>query len=73
MSITYLKKAAKTPETETETARKVAADMLATIEVGGEQAVRDYAVKLDGWSGEIVLDATAIERHNARKPPFAAP
>src|ERR1700722_6933040 len=62
MSITYLKKAAKTPETETDTARKVAADMLATIEAGGEQAVRDYAVKLDGWSGDIVLDAAAIER-----------
>jgi sulfopropanediol 3-dehydrogenase len=60
MSITYLKKAAKTPETETDTARKVAADMLATIEAGGEQAVRDYAVKLDGWSGDIVLDAAAI-------------
>src|ERR1700733_2239503 len=56
MSITYLKKAAKSPETETDTARKVAADMLAAIEAGGEQAVRDYAIKLDGWSGDIVLD-----------------
>lgn len=62
MSITYLKKAAKNSKTETETAHKVAADMLATIEVGGEQAVRDYAAKLDGWSGDIVLDAAAIER-----------
>jgi sulfopropanediol 3-dehydrogenase len=62
MSITYLKKASKTPETETDTARKVAADMLATIEAGGEQAVRNYAAKLDGWSGDIVLDPAAIER-----------
>src|ERR1700722_11217234 len=68
MSITYLKKAAKTPETETDTARKVAADMLATIEAGGEQAVRDYAVKLDGWAGDIVLDAAAIERQTRDIP-----
>src|SRR5260370_15854792 len=57
MSITYLKNAAKTPETKTETARKRAADMLATIEVGGEQAVRAYAPRLVGWPGPIVLHA----------------
>ena len=62
MSITYLKKAAKTLETETDAARKVAADILGAIEAGGEQAVRDYAIKLDQWSGDIVLDAAAIER-----------
>ena len=68
MSITYLKKAAKTPETETDAAREVAADMLAAIEVGGEQAVREYAVKLDGWSGDIVLDAAAIEQQTRDIP-----
>jgi sulfopropanediol 3-dehydrogenase len=60
MAITYLKKATKTPETETETARKVVSEMLAAIETGGEQVVRDYALKLDKWSGDIVLDETAI-------------
>jgi sulfopropanediol 3-dehydrogenase len=60
MAITYLKTASKTPETETETARKVVTDMLATIETGGEQAVRDYALSLDKWSGPIVLDRDAI-------------
>ena len=68
MSITYLKKAAKSPETETGNARQVAADMLAAIEAGGEQAVRGYAAKLDGWSGDIVLDATAIERQTRDIP-----
>jgi sulfopropanediol 3-dehydrogenase len=60
MAITYLKRAAKTPETETDAARKVVTEMLATIEAGGEQAVRDYALSLDKWGGEIVLDNAAI-------------
>jgi sulfopropanediol 3-dehydrogenase len=60
MTITYLKTASKTPETETDTARKVVTEMLAAIEAGGEQAVRDYALKLDKWGGEIVLDKAAI-------------
>jgi sulfopropanediol 3-dehydrogenase len=60
MAITYLKKATKSPETETETARKVVTEMLAAIEAGGEQAVRDYALSLDKWDGAIVLDEAAI-------------
>lgn len=62
MSVSYLKKAAKTPDTETESARQVVAEMLAAIEAGGERAVRDYASKLDKWTGEIVMDAAAIEQ-----------
>jgi sulfopropanediol 3-dehydrogenase len=60
MAITYLKKATKTPETETEAARNVVTEMLAVIEAGGEQAVRDYALKLDRWSGPVVLDQAMI-------------
>ena len=60
MAITYLKKAGKTPETETATAQKVVNEMLAAIESGGEQAVRDYARKLDQWDGEIVMTAEQI-------------
>lgn len=60
MAIAYLKKASKTPDTETDTARKVVTEMLAAIEAGGEQAVRGYALKLDGWSGPIVMDESAI-------------
>lgn len=61
MPVVYVKKAAKTPETETEAARKVVAEMLAAIEAGGERTVRDYALKLDKWSGDVVLDASAID------------
>ena len=60
MSIHYLKKADKTPETETAAAHKVVGDMLATIERDGEAAVRDYARQLDGWTGEIVMTAEQI-------------
>lgn len=68
MSVVYIKKAAKTPETETETARAVVHDMLAAIEAGGEQAVRDYALKLDKWSGPIVQTAEEIERRTRDIP-----
>lgn len=60
MAITYLKTASKTPETETDAARKVVSEMLAAIEAGGEAAVRDYALKLDRWNGPIVLDQETI-------------
>ena len=63
MAITYLKRAAKTPETETDTARKVVTEMLAAIEAGGEQAVRDYALKLDKWDGPILLTPDVIAHH----------
>ena len=62
MAIEYLKKAAKTPATESGEARKVVDEMLATIARDGEAAVREYAKKLDDWSGEIVVSADEIER-----------
>lgn len=68
MSITYLKKATKTPETETDTARKVVAEMLARIEAGGEEAVRDYALTLDRWGGDILLDDAAIDERTRDIP-----
>lgn len=68
MAITYLKTATKTPETETDTARKVVTEMLAAIEAGGEQAVRDYALSLDKWSGDIVMSQGAIAARIAEVP-----
>ena len=62
MSIQYLKRAAKSPETETATARAVAEQMLAEIARKGEKAVRDYSAKLDHWTGPIVMTAEEIER-----------
>lgn len=61
MAETHLKRAAKTPETETATAQKVAGDMLAAIQAEGESAVRRYARELDGWSGDILMTPQQIE------------
>jgi sulfopropanediol 3-dehydrogenase len=62
VAIEYLKKAAKTPASESGEARKVVDEMLAAIARGGEAAVREYAKKLDHWDGEIVVSADEIER-----------
>ncbi len=64
----FLKRATKTPETETAAARQVVDEMLAAIEAGGEAAVREYAQKLDRWSGGIVVSREEIERR-AREVP----
>ena len=64
----YLKKAGKTPETETGSARKVVAGMLAEIEKRGEAAVREYAEKLDGWKGEIIVSPEEIVRRTQDIP-----
>ena len=65
MAIHYLKKAAKTPDTEGGNARRVVEEMLGEIERRGETAVREYAQKLDKWTGEIVLTPADIERRTA--------
>ena len=68
MPTTYLKKAAKTPETESGNAQKVVADMLAAINVRGEDAVREYSKSLDKWDGPIVVTAEEIERRTRDIP-----
>lgn len=69
MAIEYLKKAAKTPETEAGNARKVVEEMLDAIARGGEEAVRDYARALDKWEGEIVVSQEEIERRTRAVDP----
>jgi len=66
--IKYLKKATKTPETETAAAQGVVTEMLAEIEKNGEAAVRAYAKKLDKWEGEIVVTKAEIAE-NAKTVP----
>lgn len=68
MTIEYLKKASGAPVAATESARQVVDDMLADIEGRGEAAVRDYAAKLDRWTGEIVIPADEIERRTRDVP-----
>lgn len=62
MTVTYLKKAAKTPESESGNARAVVEEMLARIEAQGEEAVRFYAQELDKWSGPIVVTPEEVDQ-----------
>ncbi|MBP0620205.1 histidinol dehydrogenase [Cupriavidus consociatus] len=66
--ITYLKKAAKSPQTETGTAQKVVTEMLGQIQARGEDAVRQYARELDAWNGDIVLSRDEIGRQTQDVP-----
>src|SRR4029078_5357738 len=68
MGIEFLKRAAKTPDTETASARKVVDEMLAEIEKRREAAVREYAQKLDQWSSEIIVTPDEIKRRTRSLP-----
>jgi sulfopropanediol 3-dehydrogenase len=69
MGLHFVKRATKSPESESGNARKVAEEMLARIERDGEAAVRDYAAKLDRWTGPIVVDRQEIEQRTAAIAP----
>jgi len=69
MAIEYLKKASRTPETESGAARQVAEEMLSEIAKRGEAAVREYAEKLDKWTGEILVTEAEIARRTAAIDP----
>src|SRR4051812_15532119 len=68
MALHYLKKAAKTPDSETGNARAVVETMLAEIEKNGESAVREYCKSLDNWTGDIVVTQEAYERRTRDVP-----
>jgi sulfopropanediol 3-dehydrogenase len=68
MSIEHLKRASRTPQMQSDAARDVAAAMLTDIEARGEAAVREYAKKLDRWTGEIVVSPAEIERRTRDIP-----
>ncbi len=68
MAVTHLKRAAKTPEDTTGEARAVVEAMLADIAAGGEAAVRAHALRLDKWSGDIIVPAADIERRSGAIP-----
>ena len=68
MTTTILKRADKTPETETGNARAVVTEMLGNINARGEDAVRDYALKLDKWSGPIIVTQDEIARRTRDMP-----
>src|SRR6267143_5605572 len=64
----HLKRASKTPETESGVARKVVGEMLGEIEKRGEAAVKEYAQKLDRWTGDILVSTAQIERRTRDIP-----
>ncbi|WP_245514049.1 histidinol dehydrogenase [Antarcticimicrobium luteum] len=43
--------------------------MLARLAGGGEAAARDYACRLDGWSGPVAVPAAALRATGAQVPP----
>jgi len=68
MAIEVIKKAVKTPSTGEDDTARIVRDMLADIEQGGEDKAREYARKLDGWDGEIVITPEEIEAAIAQVP-----
>lgn len=64
----YLKKAEKTPETETATAQQVVNTMLAEIQANGEAAVKKYAADLDKWTGPLVVTQEEIAANATQVP-----
>ena len=65
----HIKKAGKPPVApQSDETRWVVAEMLAEIEKRGEAAVREYARKLDNWTGEIVVTPEEIERRTRDLP-----
>ncbi len=68
MTVSWLKRAERTPASNETAARDVAGAMIAAIEAGGEDAVRDYAARLDGWRGAIVIEPEEVERVVAAVP-----
>jgi sulfopropanediol 3-dehydrogenase len=68
LTIHYLKRAEKTPDTETATAQQVVTEMLAAITTGGEAAVRRYAKTLDKWEGDFIVTRAHLDANAAQVP-----
>jgi sulfopropanediol 3-dehydrogenase len=68
MALVYLKKATQPAAAQADDARDVVAQMLADIERRREQAVKEYAAKLDHWTGDIVVTPEEIERRTREVP-----
>ncbi len=62
MAVKWMKRATRTPTSGESDTRARVEGMLDEIESGGEEAVRGYAEKLDGWSGEIVVPPETVAR-----------
>jgi sulfopropanediol 3-dehydrogenase len=61
MATTYLKKATLTAATGDSGTQETVRGMLQAIKTGGETAAAEFARKLDGWDGDIVVSRATIE------------
>ena len=70
MTVQYLKTAPAqaAAATEDQNTGALVAEMLARISAEGETAVRDYAARLDGWTGPVVVPQAQIEAAAAALP-----
>ncbi|HCH31635.1 MAG TPA: histidinol dehydrogenase [Oceanospirillaceae bacterium] len=66
MTVSYLKKATKSSATGEDDTRATVAEMLLAIETGGEQSCAEYAAKLDGYDGNILVTSDDIDQATAR-------
>ena len=69
MTIKYVKKAEKTPQTGSDETRNIVADMLAKIEAGGEEVALAYGRDLDGYSGGVIVSDEMITAATATVSP----
>lgn len=63
-----LKRAASTPTTGEAKTRQIVTEMLSEIEAGGDARALAYAKDLDGWTGDVVVDAAAVSAARDRVP-----
>lgn len=68
MAEQYLKAALKTPVSGEMETHDLVRNMLQEIETRGEQAVLDYARKLDGWNRDIVVTGDEIRQAETALP-----
>ncbi len=61
MTTVYLKKAIKTSASGASDTEATVAAILAAIKAGGEAAATEYARKLDGWNGDIIVSRATID------------
>ncbi|MFU8770651.1 MAG: histidinol dehydrogenase, partial [Desulfotignum sp.] len=62
MTVTYLKKASKTAETDEGKTQEIVLNMLNDIRANREEAVKKYAEKLDKWTGKFIVTQDEIDR-----------
>jgi sulfopropanediol 3-dehydrogenase len=64
----YLKRAPKTPASGEDDTRRIVSEMLDEIRSGGEERAREFGVKLDGYSGSVLLERETIEAASRQVP-----